>query len=113
MESRDLRISVSAEQKFGAKILRLALLAQDDKMLRDFLQNGYLEIAFVQLPEVFLKILCVLYRKTSVRRWFYTILQCDENLLEKIHVFMYNVSIAVPSTLTGKEKGDALPERSF
>ena len=45
--------------------------------------------------------LCVLYRKTFVRQWFYTILQLDENLLEKIHVFMYNVRIAVPSTLTG------------
>ena len=47
------------------------------------------------------QILCVLHRKTFVRQWFYTILQLDENLLEKIHVFMYNVRIAVPRTLTG------------
>ena len=31
MESRDLRIIVAAQQIFGAKILRLASLAQDDK----------------------------------------------------------------------------------
>ena len=32
MKSRDLRIIVSAEQFFGAKILRLAALAQDDSI---------------------------------------------------------------------------------
>ena len=33
MESKDLRTFDTAKQTFGAKILRLALLAQDDKLV--------------------------------------------------------------------------------